>query len=167
MGKPRPFSLFYKITFGTLAVISTLSTLAIVVTKIEAYWKEKKLTNNINIMINNIQGQPQQNLNTKKYNDPIISTVLLVVRAFVFIGSFIFFFKLFNVNSTVSDHIKNLYYGLALKIIFKCAVPVCITYFYHKGKGLYDRLPIRVSWKQTSHLDVHKQTDALASIATR
>ena len=63
LGKPRPLSLFYRLTLGALAVVSTLSSFAIIIRKFEAYWKEKKLANNINVMINNVQGTHDQNQN--------------------------------------------------------------------------------------------------------
>ena len=66
LGTPRRISLFYEITIGALGVISTVSLVTCATKKFEAYWKEKKLVNNINIMINNVQGQPQQKLNNKK-----------------------------------------------------------------------------------------------------
>ena len=121
-----PLSLFYKITLGALAIISTLSTITIAIKKFEAFWKERKLANNINVMINNVQGQPQQNLNNKNYNDPILCTFLLILRAIVFIATLMFFIGVFNINSTTSDHIKNMWAGLAGKLIFKCVGPLSI-----------------------------------------
>ena len=94
----EPKGHFYLITIGALFVISALASITIATKKSEACWKDRQSVHNINIMINNGQGQPQQNLNTKKHNDPILNTVLLVVHAIVFIGVFVFFFEVFNVN---------------------------------------------------------------------
>ena len=52
-GKPRQISLFYEVLIGIITVISCLSLTAIVIKKFEAYWKEKKLVKDVNVMINN------------------------------------------------------------------------------------------------------------------
>ena len=53
-GKPRHISLFYKILIGTITAISCLSLVAILIKKIEAYRKDKKLVKDVNVMINNM-----------------------------------------------------------------------------------------------------------------
>ena len=50
-GKPRQISLFYEILIGTLIAISCLSLMAILIKKIEVYWKDKKLVKDVNVMI--------------------------------------------------------------------------------------------------------------------
>ena len=76
-GKPRQMSLFYKVTIGTLTAISCFSIMVIGIKKIEAYWKDKNLVGEVNIMINNTDS-PESKLeivtvNLGEHNSNILS----------------------------------------------------------------------------------------------
>ena len=63
---PKSTSLFYLMALGILFMISSLFLGAIAVKKFEAYWKDKKIVGNINIMIKSEEGQPKLVLNNTK-----------------------------------------------------------------------------------------------------
>ena len=65
-GKPRQISLFYKVHIGTITAISCLSLMAILIKKIEAYWKDKKLVKDVNVMINNTKDLDSRRNSFKK-----------------------------------------------------------------------------------------------------
>ena len=54
---PEPKGCFYPITIGALFVSSTLASIIIAASKFKAYWEDRKMVHNINIMISNIEGK--------------------------------------------------------------------------------------------------------------
>jgi hypothetical protein len=133
LGTKRPTSLFHDTILGGLSVISTVSLVTCAIKKFEAYWKERKLVNNINIMINNVQGQPQQKLNNKKHNDPIVNIYVAMIYTILVFGIiFIVHFMDFGVNHSASDVLNVFWFGWAVNIYFRTVQPVLIITFYHK-----------------------------------
>ena len=65
-GKPREISLFYEVMIGTITAISCLSLMAILIKKFEAYWKDKKLVKDVNVMINNTKDLDNRRNSFKK-----------------------------------------------------------------------------------------------------
>ena len=76
-GKPRQMSLFYKVTIGTLTAISCFSIMVIGIKKIEAYWKDKNLVEEVNVMINNTDSRDSKlkivTVNLGEHNSNIFS----------------------------------------------------------------------------------------------
>ena len=129
---PRGLSHFYMITVGALSIISVVSWVTCGIKRLEAYWKERKIANNINVLINNVPGQPVQNLNNNKYNEPIINIFVLVAFKILFITTLISFFIILGVNHSVLDHINSFWIWCASNIFFRTILPIFITTFYHK-----------------------------------
>ena len=73
-GKPRQISLFYEVLIGTITAISCLSLMAILIKKFEAYWKDKKLVKDVNVMINNTDSRDsRRSVNFGEDNSNILS----------------------------------------------------------------------------------------------
>ena len=73
-GKPREISLFYEVMIGTITAISCLSLMAILIKKFEAYWKDKKLVKDVNVMINNTDSRDsRRSVNFGEDNSNILS----------------------------------------------------------------------------------------------
>ena len=73
-GKPRQISLFYEVLIGTITAISCLSLMAILIKKFEAYWKDKKLVKDVNVMINKTDSRDsRRSVNFGEDNSNILS----------------------------------------------------------------------------------------------
>ena len=139
-GKPRKISPFYKLTIGALFALSCLSLMAIGFKTFEAYRKDKKLVNGINIAITNtfsivnatMDSKPKQKLNNIRYNKPVINTVVLASLMLLIAGSLLIYIAVFNVNESKSDYIKSVWFGWVGSIFFRTLLPIGIVTFHLK-----------------------------------
>ena len=113
-----------------LFAVSALSSLAIAAKKIEANWKDRKMIQDLNIMIKHSEGQPTQNLNNKEHNQPIVDLFVLVLFLILIIGSV--FGYVTHVNGSTSDHIKSFWVGWFGNIFLRTIFPVFVTAFHLK-----------------------------------
>ena len=127
---PKSTSLFYLTELGILFMISSLSLGAIAVKKFEAYWKDKKIVGNINIMIKNDEGQPKLVLNNNKHNKPILNLFVLVLGIMMSIGFMLGYVIL--LNGSDSNHSNKFWVAWAGSIFNRTVFPVCVTY-HQKG----------------------------------
>ena len=88
LGLSRGVSHFYTITIGALSLISVIGLVTCSMKRFEAYWKEKEITESINIMISNEQQQPEQKINNNKYNEPINNSFVVFMNTILFIAIF-------------------------------------------------------------------------------
>ena len=130
MENPKPISSFHLSMTIILFVISTLSSLVIVAKKFEAYWKDKKMAKDLNIMINHSDGQQKQNFNNQKHNQPIMNFFVLVLLISISIGFMAGF--LIHFNGSVSEHIKSFWVSWAGNLFLRTIFPVLTTTFHLK-----------------------------------
>jgi len=75
--------------------------------------------------------QPKLKLINKRYNSPVVTTVVLVSITILISGSILAYIVVFNVNGSTSDYIKSVWFGWAGDIFSRTILPVWITAFYH------------------------------------
>ena len=127
---PKSASLFYLMALAILFMISSLSLGAIAVKKFEAYWKDKKIVGNINIMIKNDKGQPKLFLNTNKHNKPLLNLFVLVLGTMMSIGFMLGYVIL--LNGSDSNHINSFWVAWAGNIFLRTIIPVCFSVYHQK-----------------------------------
>ena len=93
--KPVLSSIFYDITIGVTSLIFGGSLVIISANKFISFQKDKKLVKNINITLNNEEGQARRKFNTSRHNKPILNTILAVGTTFLFSGMLIYYFTFY------------------------------------------------------------------------
>ena len=129
-----PISTFYVITIGVASIIFVGSLLIIAVNKFLAFQKDKNLVEEINITLDNDYGeQPIIQLNTSKYNKPIINTIIAFTNTFLISGVAIYYIKSFPINA----HIQRFWFIWVTKLVSITIIPIVMVAFFLKDFRTY------------------------------
>ena len=82
-------------------------------------------------VLSNLDRQPKQRLINKRYNSPIVTTLVLASFTILIAGSILAYIAVFNVNESTSDFIKSVWFGWAGSIFSRTLLPIWIIAFYH------------------------------------
>ena len=76
-------------------------------------------------------GQPKQRLINKRYNSPVVTTLVLASFTILIAGSILAYIRVFNVIGSTSDYIKSVWFGWAVSIFSRTLLPIWIIAFHH------------------------------------
>ena len=75
--------------------------------------------------------QPKQKMINKRYNSPVVTTLVLVFFIILTAGSILAYIAVFNVNESTSDYIKSVWFGWVFSIFSRTLLPIWIITFHH------------------------------------
>ena len=74
---------------------------------------------------------PKQKMINKRYNSPVVATLVLVFFTSLTTGSILAYIAVFNVNESTSDYIKSIWFGWVFSIFSRTLLPIWIITFHH------------------------------------
>ena len=75
--------------------------------------------------------EPKQKLINKRYNSPVVTTLVLASFTILIAGSILAYIAVFNVIGSTSDYIKSVWFGWAVSIFSRTLLPIWIIAFHH------------------------------------